>query len=354
MPRLTLIPSVLLLLTLSSLSAQDPDAVERYRAGYQLLQGRSFRNAAIELQEAVAIDSTYGAAHLALGMAYKVLNEHQRAIAAYENARKLGTFPERAADELARLYYRAGVELFSQRRYQDAVESFQGAVELDPGNARALYAMGLCYNGLRDAEQAEWAFRAAIAVDPDYPQPLRALGDLHRRRREYNTAMEAYREAIAIDSTHMEAYSGLVRIMLENEAYQEAVRLMQSAVEIDAGYADGYLYLGSALFRLGRFSDAVPPLRQAVNLAPDDAESHFRLAEALYGKGDYRAAYEACRLAIRNRRNFHAAEVLMGDISVRLGRSEEARSWYTRAMQDSRFRDYSRHQLERLNDRAGR
>lgn len=37
-------------------TAQSQEAIERYRAGYDLLLKRDFRNAAIELEAAVAVD----------------------------------------------------------------------------------------------------------------------------------------------------------------------------------------------------------------------------------------------------------------------------------------------------------
>ena len=55
--------------------SQPSDAVKRYRAGYELLKARNFRNADIELDQAVTIDSTYGAAYFLLGQANEYLKD---------------------------------------------------------------------------------------------------------------------------------------------------------------------------------------------------------------------------------------------------------------------------------------
>jgi tetratricopeptide (TPR) repeat protein len=332
----------------SGVYGQDPEAVEHYRTGYDLLKARNFRNASIELERAVAIDSTYGSAFFALGMAYKVLNEYPKAISAYENARTLGTYPDRIGKELAQLYHKSAVSLFEQRKYDDAVGGFKKAIELDPTNARAIYAMGLCYNGLRDETAAAAAFRRASEVDATYAKPLRSLGDLQRRKRDYGSATQAYLRAIEVDSTYMESYNGLAQVKLETKDLEGTAELMQRAVRIDPKFADGYLYLGTALNRLSRHGEAVEPLTQAARLAPRNAEAHYRLGEAQYGKGAYAPAIKAARLAVRHRRNFHAAEVLLGDAHLKMGQTEDAQSWYTMAMQDTRFRDYCRHQLDEI------
>ena len=133
---------VLTLLSAPAL-AQDPEALNRFRTGYELMQKRSYRNAAIELEQAVAIDTSYGNAHYVLAQAYKVLNEYDKAIASFSAARALGTKPERAARELGQLYHKAAISSFGQKKYRAAIGYFQNALEFNPQNAKAHYALGL-------------------------------------------------------------------------------------------------------------------------------------------------------------------------------------------------------------------
>ena len=344
--------SLLALLVTGPAQSQTPEAIDHYRTGYELLRNRNFRNAAIELEQAVLADSTYGEAHYALGMAFKVLNEYPKAIEAYEQARKLGIFPDRIGAELGQLYHKSAIALYEQRKYKEAIAGFEKSLEFKSKNAKAIYAMGLCYNGLRDTDKARQAFERAIAADPEYAKSYRSLADIQRRSRDYGPAAETYRKAIAVDSTYMEAYGGLAQVMIDTEDLEGTVVLLQKAVVIDPKYANGHLLLGTALNRLGRQHEAVDPLRRATDLAPKDAEAHYRLGEAYYGKGDYRKAIEAGQRAVRLRRSFHPAELLLGDAYAKLGQVQDARTWYTQAMQDSRFRDYCKHQIEELKSAA--
>ena len=347
--HLCFLPLFSLLFAVGSLRAQETEAVNHYRTGYELLKNRNYRNAAIELEQAVAIDSTYGAAHYALAQAYKILNEYSNAIEAFETARSLGMSPDRIAKELSQLYHKSAVSLYQQRKYQDAISSFEKSLSFGPDNAKAYYAMGLCYNGLRQSKKARATFAKAIKADPQYAKPYKALGDIQLRNRDYGPATETYQQAIAIDSTYMDAYGGLAMVMIESGDLERTVELMQKAIKIDPKYANGYLFLGTALNELGRQHEAVDPLRRAVELDSQKPEAHLRLGEAYYGKGDYRNAVETGLTAVRKKRSFHAAELLLGDAYSKLNQAGEARAWYTKAMQDSRFRDYCKHQIEALD-----
>ena len=95
--------------------------------------------------------------------------------------------------------------------------------------------------------------------------------------------------------------------------------------------------------------DSADPLRRATELDAKNCEARFRLGEAHFGMGDYRQAVEAGQRATRCQRDYHAAEVLLGDAYLKLIQLEDARTWYGRAVADSRFKDYATHQLEEID-----
>ena len=89
-------------------------------------------------------------------------------------------------------------------------------------------------------------------------------------------------------------------------------------------------------------------LRRAIDLDSKNAEAHYRLGEAYYGKGDYRLAIEAGSRAINKKKDYHAAEALLGDAHFKLGQFTKAHSWYNRARKDARFKDWCTHQIAEI------
>lgn len=351
MTRLFWLCSLLLLPTVPT-QAQTSEAAEHYRAGYQLLQAQNFRNATLEFERAVAADSTYGDAFYALGKSYKALGDFDKAIKALEAAgRQTLSQPsakERLPAELSEAYQKSAAKLFEQRKYQEAVAGFEKSLAINPNNAKAHYALGVCYNRMRNTEAARRAYTKAIEVDPSYAKAHKALGDLHRQGRSYGPAIEAYQKAIALDATLAEAWGGLARSQIDSQDLEGALQTLAQAIEANPKYEEGYLLTGAALNQLGRQQDAIAPLRQAVDLEGKDSEAHFRLAEAYYALGDYSNALDAAQGALQRQQGYHPAEVVLADTYLKLGQKDQARLYYQKAKVDDRFKDYCTHQLEEL------
>lgn len=345
---------LLLAATLGPAAAQESESLKHYRDGIEQLKNRNFRNATIELEKAAATDAGNGKIFYALGQAYEALSEYDKAVGAYETTLSLGQYQDRIPKRLAKLYYKSGIDLYSQKKYADAVQGLQKSLKYSERNAQAHFAIGLCQISLRDEAAAQQAFEEAIKADAKYVKAHKALGDIHYRKREYASAMAEYEKAIAIDAGFVKAYGGLGRALIDSGDLEGAAKRMAAAVEQNTQYADGHLFQGLALVKLQRFHEAVPPLRRAIELDGKNAEAHYRLAEALYGKGEYRKAIQSGEQALRRRKDFHAAEVVLGDSFAKLGQVQEARTWYNRALRDNRFRDYAQHQLDELDAAAQR
>ena len=338
-------------LVVAQLNAEEPseEAVGFYRTGYQLLKAQNYRNAAIELERAVGADADYGAAHFALGLAYNYLNEYGKSIAALERAMALGIQPEKIPGQLAKLYHKLGVKSYQQKKYSDSIKNLQKALEYNPKNAKAHYIIGRSHSRLRNDEAAQKAYRKVVEVDPKDPKAYALLGDIHRKKREFGPASDMYKKAISVDSTYSEAYGGLAQIQIQSQNQEGAVSTLRQGLEKDPKYANGHLYLGVALNQLQRYHEAIDPLRRATELDRKNAETHFRLAESYYGTGDNREAIRAGTTAVGRRKDYFAAYVLLGDANAKLGQVQEAKNWYSKAVKDSRFKDYCTHQLEELS-----
>ena len=354
-----LLPALTAILTAPALVAQEPaapkpdrEAVQHYSKGLELLKNRDFRNAAISLEQSVGADSTYGDAHYALAKTYKVLDQFDRAIRAFEAAaRHEASAKERIPAQLADVYKKSAVQSFKHKRFREAIGSFEKALERSSGDADLLYLLGLCHNALRDDAAAARAFDDAIGVDSTHVKAHKSLADLQRRQGKLRIASATYRRAIALDPEYTRAYLGLARIQIDSEDLDGALATLRMAVEIDPEFLEGLCLIGQTLSQKGRWHEAIAPLKQAIGVDSKHAEAQYRLAEAYYGTGEWRKALEPGLKATRLQRNYHAAEVVVADSYSKLGMVAEARSWYNKAKQDARFRDWCEQQLQELNRR---
>jgi tetratricopeptide (TPR) repeat protein len=344
----------IVLLGMDLVAAQPPEAVAHYRAGYTQLQSKDYRNASIELESAVGLDSTYADAHYALGMAHASLGDYDKSAASLEAALRHGVSREDLAGRIPRLlgdlYYKAALRSRQQRRFGEAIERFEASLQYKPNNAQALYSIGLCQISLRQPDKAIPVFQAAAAADANYPWPPKSLGDIYRQRGELRQAAAMYEKAIAIDGKLVQAYTGLAQVRIASADLEGAVTTLRKAVSLDPKYAEGFVLIGTALIRLQRHGEAIAPLKKAVQVDAKDPQARYRLAEAHLGTGDYRAAIESGKAAVTRQKDFYAAQVVLADAHAELGQLTEARSWYQRAISDSRFKDYCAHKLQELDN----
>lgn len=346
-----LLSFALALLTAPALAlAQESEALDYFREGYDLVKKGNYRNAVIELEKAVAADSSYGNAHYILGISYKALNEYDKAIGSFTQAHALGTKPEQAAKALGQLYQKAALNSFRQKKYRESIDYFTSARDFSSQSAQALYVMGLAYSGLRERDKAKVAFAEAIAADPTDARPYNALGDIQRLSRDYGKSIVTYQRSIEANPKYMESYGDLARVKFDTQDTEGVVPLLQKALAIDGSYVEGHRLLGIALNQLGRFHEAIAPLNRAADLDASYCETYYRLSEAHYGMGNFRQAIDKGRRATSCQADYRAAEALLGDAHFQLGQREEARHWYNLAVKDSRFKDYAASKLAEIDE----
>ncbi|MFB0508607.1 MAG: tetratricopeptide repeat protein, partial [Thermodesulfobacteriota bacterium] len=64
--------------------------------------------------------------------------------------------------------YNQGLSYFQDDRYQEAIESFKQAIQLEPDSAEAHCNLGNCYIQLGRYQEAIDACKQAIRIEPDY------------------------------------------------------------------------------------------------------------------------------------------------------------------------------------------
>ncbi|MFT3718025.1 tetratricopeptide repeat protein [Pseudorhodoferax sp.] len=159
--------------------------------------------------------------------------------------------PERNADE-ARMKLNAEVQLLRDaKRYRDAYDLLQAALERSPDDPDLLYEQAMMAERLGHLDEMERLLRRLIALRPDYHHAYNALG-----------------------------YSLADR----NVRLDEAKRLIQKALEFvpnDPFIADS---LGWVEFRLGNREEALRILERAFTAKPD-AEIAAHFGEVLWAAG---------------------------------------------------------------------
>ena len=131
-------------------------------------------------------------------------------------AEKAAPFARRAAeaardraDELAAEdWYDLACEL-ELTAFDEAVEAYQRALELEPGHADAHLNVGRLLHEEGSFEEAEAHYRAALEARPEDATAIFNLGVVLEDQERLLEALEAYRAAIGADPDYADAYYNL-------------------------------------------------------------------------------------------------------------------------------------------------
>ena len=166
---------------------------------------------------------------------------------------------------LVRIYITKGELLRGARRYEQAMEVFNTALEIVPGNSDLLYARALVAERLGRIDLLEADIRTILKTEPDNAHALNALG--------FTLADQTTR-------------------------YEEAYGYIKRAIEImpdDAAIIDSW---GWVHYRLGDYDKAIDLLRKALSRF-DDPEIAAHLGEVLWASGKQQEAREIWQKALK-------------------------------------------------------
>lgn len=199
-------------------------------------------------------------------------------------------------------------------QYQDAVESYSAALEIDPRLTIALNGRALSYMALREFASAYVDIYRALDIDPHDGLLHRGLGYIFFEDRQYRSAIDsldrsiellptdptahnlrgnAYagieqydralqdiRQAIILDPNSAIYYGDLARILSSIGNYGEALESFETAIELDAHRASVFHHRGILFTRLGEYELAVDDFSRAIELSPAASTTYHNRAIA--------------------------------------------------------------------------
>jgi tetratricopeptide (TPR) repeat protein len=178
---------------------------------------------------------------------------------------------------------REGVVLMQQGRYETALERFQEADRVAPGNATNNNMMGLCYLQQGEFDQALVEFDKALHLVPLFTDARNNRGATYLAMRQYHLA-EVDFVAVLGDSTYpyaKQVHYNLGLTYLERGQLGAAEESFRKSIVPPNPVFDGYLQLASLAQRQGELEHAVDLLEEAQLNFPEAIEVSLELGKVL-------------------------------------------------------------------------
>jgi len=181
-----------------------------------------------------------------------------------------------AAPKDAKKAYEKGVDQVKKKKVDDAIKSFQKAVELYPKYAVALCEMGRLQMMRGEVEPARESFQSAIQADPKYVLPLVELSFLEMQAQRWKEVAAATEAATKLDpfSYPQEFFlNAVANYNLKN--FDVAEKSAREAERLDTRhqYPKNSHLLGIILAQRQDFTGAAEHFKTYLKLAPDASDA---------------------------------------------------------------------------------
>ncbi|MGH9528802.1 MAG: tetratricopeptide repeat protein [Terriglobales bacterium] len=183
-----------------------------------------------------------------------------------------------------------GVASYKNARYEQAIDHFQNAVNLDPGLENARLYLATAYtqmyipevdtpDNVRMAEQAIDQFKAVLQHDPKNVTSVKGIAYLYLQEKKFDDAKTYYHKALEIDPNDPEAYYTLGVIAWTQSYKPRMDARAKLGLKPDEPLKDKKVCQGLRDANWGVIQQGLDDLNKALQLRPDydDAMAYVNL-----------------------------------------------------------------------------
>jgi tetratricopeptide (TPR) repeat protein len=274
-------------------------------AAARLIKAKSFPEAQRILERSVKADPRNPEALYWMGELQFATQNYPKALDCADQAIRLNSlnanYQVLRGNTLGRLAQQAN--LFRARGLAaDGLAALEKAVQLEPGNRSAVYALfnwyfNVSFLGGGSQDKAKALAEQTVRRDPSRGHYLNGL--ILKKQKKPDAAMAEYRLALAADPLFTADLVELGYLELEAKQVDPALVHFRKLVEVDPGNANSFDCLGDGLMAKGNLDEAVTAYRQALSLDPLFFSSMRSLGKVLEQAGRRDEAIEHYRHCVQ-------------------------------------------------------
>ena len=166
------------------------------------------------------------------------------------------------------------------------------ALSIDNTNASVYNKRGNVLKELNRAEDALASYDKAIEFKPDYLDAYSNRGLVLKELENLEDSLASFEKAIDFDPKYAEAYSNSGNVLVHLNRFEEALSNYDKAIELKPEYAQAYSNRGLVLQSLNRINEALESYDKVIHLKPDYAEAYFNKTLALLVSGDLQNGFK--------------------------------------------------------------
>lgn len=195
-------------------------------------------------------------------------------------------------------YARQGDALFFQNSFEEAVASYDLALQLQPDLADTWNNRGVVLTRLQRYSEAIASYERATEIRPEYADAWNNRGVVLLEMQQYQEAIASYDQAIQARPDYADAWNNRGVAFAKNQQYEEAVFCYNQALAIKNEYLDAWNNRGIALTKLEKYDAAIDSYDHAAKMRPDSYRVWYNKARCYALQSKVELAIENLKRAI--------------------------------------------------------
>ncbi|MFM6496890.1 MAG: trypsin-like peptidase domain-containing protein, partial [Dolichospermum sp.] len=185
-----------------------------------------------------------------------------------------------------------GNQLWRLRRYPEAIQAFEAAINQKPKFIHlAYYGKGLALSWSGKDSEAITALELAVKFKPDFVSAWTYLSVAYRESNQLDKALVAINEAIRLQPNNPNLYNEKYVVLSNLKRYKEADVAINKAIELSPRAAF-YNNRGNVRKELGDKQGAIDDYNQAIKFNPNLAQAYYNRGIVRYELGDKQGAID--------------------------------------------------------------
>lgn len=323
---------------------QNPKDVLAYNhlGAIHALQGDQTK--AIEAyQRGLQFDPNHPILHFNIARSYAEIGESQKALSHYEAALRAKPGWLDAIEEYTNL-------LLKSNKVEQAEETVQNALKLNPDDVKMHTSMGNVYNRKSIYDNAEIEFKKALSGDDEYTPALTGLAHSLEKQGKHEEAAETINKAQRLNPDDVGIIKQTAQVLLSANFLGAAYEKISRLWEINQNDPQTISLLGQYYIEKGEDSKVESCFDKIQSVAPEYKDVYRDWGARYAQKGDNQKAEQYLKTAIRQNPKDAESMVYLGDIYENQKKPEAALEMYKKARSADGFNDLSQRKAQKLKD----
>ena len=287
-----------------------------------------------------------------LGRAYKMNHEYDNAINSFNKAIVLNPFDDKYVNAIKAIsndMVKLGNADYRIKEYDSAMDYYNKAIGYSPQYAPTYFQVANVYLKLQDIDKSIESIITGLSYDSSYAKSHLMLGKLYKRKDNISLAKASISTAINLDNNYTKAYFELGQIYFNEHNFDFAIKEYKNAINSDSTYKKAYLTLGLCEMSIENYNNAELYYRKALSIDDEYIEAYYRLSAVYNLQKKYKEAREMAKKAIYSKQNYAPALYELGFAEMYLCNIVAAKDAFEKAKKDRSIRQSANEYLKDID-----